>query len=301
MAVVQNLASTAGIRPVPGWKKTLEVTAWELRHFGASRSGWALGAAAFGFFVVLLGVRNQWGYVLGTTAMGQMAELVYDLMLVFGVVLPFLVTDRVAHDYQERMHELLMATAVPTRIYVLGRYLAALFVSLGLAITLLAAQLLVNLALPAMDARYPPANPITTFSLWARLTLPAGLLVGSLSFCLGTLFPRLTAIPKLAISIAWIILALDNDPTDLTWRAYWNPSGAGMITLVYQHFQDLAESGLKTALGPAQQAELILRLQQSLPDLRPWLGPFLALAGIGLLLGLLAIASFQRFRSSMNA
>jgi len=301
MAVMQNPASDAGLRPAPGWKKALGVAAWDLRHFGASRSTWALGAAAFGFFVVLLGVRNQWGYVLGTTALGQLAELVYDLMFVFGVMLPFLVTDRVAHDYQERMHELLMATAIPTPIFVLGRYLAAFFVSLGLAITLLAAQLLVNLALPGMDAHFPSADPLITLSMWVRLTLPAGILVGSLCFCLGTLLPRLTAIPKLAVSMAWIILALDNDPTDLGWRAYWNPSGAGMATLVFKHFQDLAESGLKAVHGNVQQVELILRLQQSLPDLRPWIGPFLALTAIGLLLGTLAIFSFRRFRSSMSA
>ena len=150
---------------------------------------WALGIAAFCFFTGLLGVRNQWGYVLGTSALGQLAELVYDLMLVFGVILPFLITDQVAHDYQERMHELLMTTALPTRIYVLGRYLAVLLISLGLAICLLIAQLLVNLALPMMDTHFPSANPFITFSLWVRLAFPAGTLLASLCFCMGTLFP----------------------------------------------------------------------------------------------------------------
>lgn len=295
-----NSISEFQARPGPTLQEIARLTGWELSHFLASQSSRVLGAAAFCFFAGLLMVRNQWGYLLGTTALGQLAELVYDLMLIFGLILPFLVTDQVAHDYQERMHELLMTSAVSSRIYVLSRYLAALLISLGLAIFLLAAQLLVNLILPALNSGFPSANPLITFSLWARLAIPAGILVGSLCFCMGTLFPRLTAIPKLAICMAWIILALDNDPTDLTWRAYWNPTGAGMITLAYKHFQDLAQNGLKNALAAAQQAQLILRIQQSLPDLRPWLGPFLALAGIGFLLGFLAIFSFRRFRSAMH-
>ena len=300
MRIIQTDLPTHKLAPVSSLKKTLRVTGWELKHFSASRSMWALGIAAFCFFTGLLGVRNQWGYVLGTSALGQLAELVYDLMLVFGVILPFLITDQVAHDYQERMHELLMTTALPTRIYVLGRYLAVLLISLGLAICLLIAQLLVNLALPMMDTHFPSANPFITFSLWVRLAFPAGMLLASLCFCMGTLFPRVTAVPKLASCLAWIILALDNDPTDLTWRAYWNPTGAGMITLAYNQFQELAKKGLKGLLGAGQQAELILRFQQNLPDLRPWVGPFAALTVIGLLLGLLTVVSFQRFRGVMN-
>ena len=285
---------------VTSLKEIARLTGWELEHFLSSQSSWVLAAAAFCFFIGLLMVRNQWGYVLGTTALGQLAELVYDLMLIFGLILPFLVTDQVAHDYQERMHELLMTTSVSSRIYVLSRYLAVLLISLGLAILLLVAQVLVNLVLPVLNTGFPPANLLVTFSLWARLALPAGILIGSLCFCLGTLFPRFTAIPKLAICMAWIILALDNDPTDLTWRAYWNPTGAGMVTLVYKQFQDLAQNGLKNTLAAAQQAQLILRIQQSLPNLWPWVGPFLALAGIGFLLGFLAIFSFRRFRNAMN-
>ncbi len=306
MQITQSKTGAGGIVPIPiepvsALTRTLQVTGWEWKHFLSNRSSWMIGGAAFCFFTGLLAVRNQWGAVLGTTALGQLAELVYDLMLIFGVMLPFLVTDQVAHDYQERMHELLMTTAIPTSIYVLGRYLAAVLISFCLGLALLAAQLLVNLALPFIYPIYPAVNALTTLSLWARLTLPAGLLAGSLCFCLGTLFPRVTAVPKIATSLAWVILALDNDPTDLTWRAYWNPTGAGMITLAYKHFQDLAEAGLKTALNPAGGSELILHLQQNLPDLQPWLAPFLALAGIGLLLGLLTVAGFRRFRSSMNA
>jgi hypothetical protein len=271
-----------------------------LKHFSANRFGLVLGGAAFCFFVGLLSVRNQWGEVVGTTTLGQMAELVYDLMLIMGVILPFLVTDLVAHDYQVRMHELLMSTAVPTRLYVFGRYLAALAISLALAGTMLAAQILANLVFPVVDRHFPAANLITTLALWVRFALPASLLEGSLCFCLGTLFPRVTVVPKLAICLGWIILALDTDPTDLSWRAYWNPTGAGMITQVVNQFQDSVQKELQNAAGPQFIAGIILRLQQNMPDLRPWSGPFLVLAGIGLLLGLVAVFSFRRFRNSMN-
>lgn len=300
MTIVQNKIVASRTEPTPALEKIIQVTGWELKHYSSKRSSWAQGAAAFFLFIALMVVRNQWGYILGTTALGQLAELVYNLMLIFGIMLPFLVTDQVAHDYQERMHELLMTTAIPTRIYVLGRYLTALLVSLCLAIALLVSQLLVNLILPVVYI--PVADPLITLSLWLRLTLPAAMLVGSICFCLGTLFPRVTAIPKIAMGIAWIILALDNDPTELmrNRRAYWNPTGAGMITLAYKQFQDLANHELKNTLDSVQQANLIIRLQQSLPNLRPWIGPFLILAAIGLFLGFLAIVSFRRFRSVMN-
>ena len=190
MTIIKTNIPTGRFEPVFALKKIMRVTGWELKHFGTGRSNWALAIAAFCFFIGLLGVRNQWGYILGTSAVGQLAELVYDLMLIFGIMLPFLVTDQVAHDYHERMHELLMTTAIPTYIYVLGRYLAVLLISLGLTISLLVAQLLVNIALPVIYPQFPPADPLITLSLWVRLTLPAGMLVGSLCFCLGTLFPR---------------------------------------------------------------------------------------------------------------
>ena len=300
MTITKTNTLTGRFKPAQALKEAIQVAGWELKHFGTGRSNLALAIAAFCFFIGLLGVRNQWGYILGTTALGQLAELVYDLMLIFGLMLPFLVTDQVAHDYQERTHELLMTTAIPTYIYVLGRYLAALLISLGLAASLLVAQLLVNIALPVIYPQFPPADPLITLSLWVRLTLPAGMLVGSLCFCLGTMFPRLTVIPKLAVCIAWIILALDNDPTDLTWRAYWNPTGAGMITQAYARFEGLVTHGLKSIPGSLKQMELILRIQQNLPNLYPWLPPFATLALIGLLLGFLTMIGFQRFRNVMN-
>jgi hypothetical protein len=276
------------------------IAGWELKHISSNRFNLILGGAAFCFFTGLLWVRNQWGEVLGTTILGQMAELVYDLLLIMGILLPFLAADRVAHDYHERIHELLMSTAVPTRLYVLGRYLATLAISLSLAVIMLMAQLIANLAFPLFDSHFPMANPGFTLVLWIRIALPASILVGSLCFCLGTLFPRFTAVPKLGICLAWIILALDTDPTDLSWRVYWNPTGAGMITQIVNQYQVSVQRAMQNVTGPAAMAGVTLRLQQIMPDLHPWSGPFLALVAMGLLLGLLTAFGFRRFSQSIN-
>jgi hypothetical protein len=285
---------------VQDWKKVWSIAGWELKHFGSNRYSLILGGAAFCFFVGLLWVRNQWGEVMGTTTLGQIAELVYDLLLIMGIILPFLAADHVAHDYHERIHELLMSTAVPTRLYVLGRYLATLVISLSLAAIMLIAQLMANLAFPLLDSHFPIANPVFTLDLWFRIALPSSILVGSLCFCLGTLFPRITAVPKLGICLAWIILALDTDPTDLSWRVYWNPTGAGMITQIVNQYQISVQRELQNAASPAAFAGVTLRLQQVMPVLRPWAGPFLALVAIGFLMGLLTAFSFRRFSQSIN-
>ena len=94
--------------------RIIPVAAWELRYTASSSATWGLAGAAFFFFAALVAVRNTWGPLVGTTALGQLAELAYDLMLVFGVMLPFLVTDTVAHDRRQRMHELLMTSSLPT-------------------------------------------------------------------------------------------------------------------------------------------------------------------------------------------
>ena len=92
------------------------------------------------------------------------------LMLVFGLMLPFLVTDLVAHDFQQRMHELVMTCACRLDLR-WGRYLAALLVSLGLAL-ISAAQFMVNAALHLTDAGYPAASLATTLTFWALLVIP---------------------------------------------------------------------------------------------------------------------------------
>jgi len=269
------------------------VAAWELRYFVAVPASWALAGAAFSFFVALSAVRNTWGPVVGTSALGQLAELAYNLMLVFGVMLPFLVTDRVAHDYRQRTHELLMSTALSTRDYIWGRWLAGLAVAFGLALLMLLAQVLVNFGLRFVDpAAYPAADLALTLRGWAVLALPAGIAIGSLCFCLGTLWPRVTTLPKLAVTVAWVILAFDMDPTDLTWRAFWNPTGAGLITLLADRFQ-------QAALTASSAADL-LRLQQVAPSLRPWAGPYWALALIGVLLALVTALGFRRFRECLQ-
>lgn len=280
------------------------VMTWELRRLWSERFVWILAGAAFFSFVFVLWARNRWVVVdtlpiVGTTRFGQLGELTSGLMLIFGLMLPFLAADGVAHDYRQGVHEILMATAIPTWAYAWGRYLASLLVCLGLAVILLAAQLVMNTAFSLTDATYPPPDPVAGLLLWTVIALPATVLVCSLCFGLGALFPGFTAVTKLAACMAWVFLALDQDPRDLGWRVYWNPTGSGLATMLIHELGQEIQNGARSVSSAAERYQVTLHLQQQMPDVRPWIGSFLVLAGVGVLLVVLAAARFQRFRDVM--
>src|SRR4051812_48757849 len=136
------IAGSSGPNPLAS------VVAWELRRIAASRSTWLLAGLAFLFFVLIVlllkdslvlvygepqianGIiaRPDTVRVSGISAWGMAITMPKYLLLVLGMLLPFIAVDGVARDFRRRAHEILMATRVPTWAYVVGRYIAVLVV-----------------------------------------------------------------------------------------------------------------------------------------------------------------------------
>ena len=69
---------------------------------------------------------NDQGHVLmtlyGSSALGQVYQVVAVVMTFFGLLVPFLAADGVARDHRQRTHELVMTTAIPGWTLVAGRF-----------------------------------------------------------------------------------------------------------------------------------------------------------------------------------
>ena len=292
----------------------LSVIAWELRRFLASRLFWL---QALCFFVLLLfvlwlgrepdtfGFNTFSAFVPGTSAWGLMNILPTGLLVLLVILLPFVTADSVTRDLQRRTHELLMTTALPTRAYVWGRYLMGLLVSLGLALLLLVAILGMGLLLHLTVSDYPAPEIGSVLIIWGGMVVPATVLVSSISFALGTLLPRQSTLIKIIILVGWFIAAiiLPSGLSDTTappaWYRAWDPTsvvtGRGII------FQNRVDF---TSVPPTSEAQLqntLLTIENRLSDLGSWLAPHLILAGLSLLLVVLAAFTFQRFRNAFRA
>ena len=308
----QQTRSTERSRPL------LSVMAWELRRFRASRLFWL---QALGFFCLLLFVTwvsqapNHFsntnasvsfnGFVAGTSAWGLLENLLPAALLLLGLLLPFVNADGVTRDLQRRTHELLMTTALPTWAYVWGRYLMGLLQSLGLAVLSLAAILGMGLLLHLTVTDYPLPPTGAVLLLWVGMVLPATVLLSSLSFALGTLLPRLTNLVKIVIMLGWFVGALllpsgFNNTTPPAWYINWDPTSAvtalGMLPQYSVDFHNLVD----TATSAAQYQNALLTVENTLPDIAGWFVPHLILAGLSLLLVVLAAFAFRRFRNTFN-
>ncbi len=296
-------------RPLP----LTRVMAWELRRFRASRLFWL---QALGFFCFLLfltwaqqapdtfgtapGNVASSGFVAGTSAWGLLQTLPSALVLLV-ILLPFVTADGVSRDLSRRTHELLMTTALPTWAYVWGRYLIGLLMSLGLALLLLAAILgmggLLHLTVPA----YPLPQIGAVLLLWVGMVLPATVLVSSLSFALGTLLPRRATLVKIVILLGWIVGAVIlpkglGNTTPPAWYVNWDPTSAvTALGMLPQYSLDLSR-----VTSQAQLQQLLLTVENKVPDISGWFAPHLLLAGVSLILVLVAALAFKRSRDTLS-
>lgn len=305
------------------------VAGWELRRIASSRSSWIAAMILFIFVLLIMWTLKEIPImgimapqeerisVHGSSAWG-MAFTIPLVLLVFGLVIPFLSAEGVAQDFKGRTHEVLMATPVPTWAYVWGRYLATLLGCLVLAVLMLLVMLLAGVAFwAAMDKPFP--NVGGTLLLWAVAVLPATLLVSGLGFALGTLRPRYSNFVKVLMVVAWFLASYEGVPArgDDPTSAYWDPTSRAMISTLDAPYRQALLGGIYTAptrtgsgggqqvrvpatqLTPAEQVrklrERMTAVEQVMPDLWPWVGPHAVLGGIALVTVGFAAARFRRF------
>ncbi|EFH79586.1 ABC transporter permease [Ktedonobacter racemifer] len=291
------------------------VMAWELRRFCASRLFWL---QALGFFCFLLfltwaqGMPDSFrhakgavvlsGFVAGTSAWGLLLTLPLALVLLV-LLLPFVTADGVTRDLQRRTHELLLTTALPTWAYIWGRYLIGLVMSLGLALLMLTALLGMGWFLHLTVPAYPLPSIDVVLLLWIGMVVPATVLVSSLSFALGTLLPRSSLLVKVMILVGWIVGAVvlpmgfgDTPPPG--WYVNWDPTSA-VTALGLLSPYDFSDAAAR-ATSEAQLQQFLPIVENKMPALSGWFASHLLLAGLSLLLVLVASLVFKRSRETLN-
>jgi ABC-type transport system involved in multi-copper enzyme maturation permease subunit len=246
------------------------------------------------------------GFVAGTSAWGLLMTLPIDAMVLM-LFLPFITADGVTRDLSRRTHEFLMTTTLSKWAYVWGRYLIGLLISLGLTLLLMATLLGMGEFSHLTVADYPAPDIGTVLLLWGGLVMPATVLVSSLSFALGTLIPRHATQVKVCIMVAWIVGAvflpdLVNSPaahTRLpTWYVNWDPTGRATAIGTFTYYDATYDRFSKMATNSAQLQHLILSVENKVPDISAWLVPHLIIAGLSLMLVVLAAFAFRRFRTA---
>ena len=299
--------SLVGLHPHP----LARVMAWELRRFAASRLFWFQALGFFGFFLLLTWVpgttihfstRNNDGFIAGTSAQGLLLTLPTVLLLLV-LVLPFVTTDGVTRDLHRRTQELLLATALPGWAYVWGRYLVGLLMGLALAGLVLCATLLMGWLLHLTVPLYPAPQIQAVFSLWIGLVVPATILVSSLSFALGTMFPRQSTLIKTAVLVVWtfgaeILPFSFGSKLISTWYSNWDPTGA--VTALRMLSQSPMTPQLDAATSTAQFQQLLLTSENTMPGIGEWFIPHLLLVGVSLVLVLIAALAFKRSSRTLS-
>jgi ABC-type transport system involved in multi-copper enzyme maturation permease subunit len=316
-AVTSSRQETQGIqRSHP----LLAVLSWEMRRFRASRLFWIQALCFFCLLLLVIWfgrtplafntIHNGLvfnGFVAGTSAWGLLNILPTGLLVLLAFLLPFVTADGVTRDLQRRTHELLMTTALPRRAYVWGRYLMGLLMSLGLAILVLAAILGMGVLLHVTVTNYPAPEIGNVLLLWIGMVVPATILISSVSFAFGTMFPRQSTLVKIGILLVWFIVAViippsggGDTPPPPAWYSTWDPTSAataqGMLAQYHPELQDR----FQTATSASQMQHILLAVENSLPSIGSWVGPHLIIAGLSLLLVVLAAYTFQRFRNALN-
>jgi ABC-type transport system involved in multi-copper enzyme maturation permease subunit len=284
---------------------TWAVFKWEMYYISSQPLSLIIVGTYILILAVLMWTKPTWELnnvtIFATSAVGMILTIPIVLLPVFGLLLPFITADVVAHDYKQRVHEILMATNISTRAYTWGRFFASLCVSLILAILMLVTILIMGLMFHLVLPNYPSPNIVGAIIIWSVTVIPVTIVISCISFTAGTLFPRFTTLMKIMIIIGWIYIAIIiRAPDNTHWFTYWNPTSAGMSSALQGQFFQHYDSVVRDVVESDRKAEIAFQLQQQLPDVSPWITPYIALVGSGILLVTFAVVGFRRFRNTLN-
>ena len=300
------------------------VIAWELRRVLASRLFWLQALGFFGLSLFLTWSQQIpltlnhaqasvpfYGFLAETSVWGLLMTLPTGMLMLLGMLLPFVNADGATRDLSRRTYELLMATALPTWAYVWGRYLAGLMMSLALSLLMLAALLGMGWLWHLTVTDYPMPEIGNLLVIWVGIIASATIVVSTLSFVLGTLLPRLTTLVKIVIMAAWflasqVISILLSDASHAAnfslpaWYIHWDPTGEGIaLGLFHMYMADFSNMA-SNATSTAQTQHNLLTVENALIDLGGWFAPHLLLAVFSLVLILIVALAFKRSRHTLS-
>lgn len=324
--VLQPIAMTTSLQQFAGSRMQpfIRVFSWEVRRLLASRGAWVTTAGTMIVFAGLLALSNlvQGEYVIatprGTYTFALPTTSVYGLLIsyvqnpgmFFALMLPFTAADAVNRDLRGRSHELVMATPVPSRAYVWGRYSAALLYCLVLASAILIAVLSVAAIFQFADSSTYPAVAIPKLvAAWALVVVPPVFLLSGISFALGTLLPRRPGLAKVAVMLSWFAAGgslwyllnphyRDTNPPPAPY-AVWDPTSIAPSFSLSRELKVAAMAHAQSLDSHAFHA-YIEQLMQTMPDVWSWVVPHLFWCAIGLLAVVLAASAFRRFASEQS-
>jgi ABC-type transport system involved in multi-copper enzyme maturation permease subunit len=339
-APVTRVASVPTVTSHKSLNPLLTVLRWELRRTLASRATVLTSALLFGILILLLifslqtqyysisgvaqaphgaPVQRSFSGIVTRNSLFGLAMIFPITLLEFGLFLPFVSADGVSLDLKRRTHEILMTTALPSRAYVWGRYLAALLVAFGMACLLLLALLVVGIGLHLRAADYYPALDLPgTLVIWAVVVLPPALLFSSLCFAFGLLLPCQSNLVKAGAVFAWFAFGLvlqaftfaqvrnvagfDMGNPPAWWTVYetWQPTNTDSGHLFIEQFlQRLNAIVTNGTLSTQQAQQRATALYGQMPDL----GSFTVAHVVWIVVGVAAVAAaaltFRRFRNVM--
>jgi hypothetical protein len=304
--------------PIPARPhQLLAVFCWEVRRGLASYTNWFTAAGAFGICLLTVWANAVVGGVYQlpsphgtlrfvvpyTSVWGLATTLPESPGIIFGLFFPFLCADAVARDLRRRTHALLMTTPLSSGAYIWGRYLASLLLSFCLAGLLLVSIIVVTVLLHVRHAeRYPPLVLPSVIAIWALIVLPPAILLSGVSFALGTLLPRRTNLVKVGVLLTWLVGGESLEvfllrPAHPSWPALWDPTSIAPEILLNRQL-DTTLSTHAQAMGVQAFLRYVRAYQQTMPDVRFWVGPHLAWAALGVAAVVGISFAFRRFRTA---
>jgi ABC-type transport system involved in multi-copper enzyme maturation permease subunit len=324
----------AAARPSP----LLIVLRWEVRRALASRATWVMAALLVVVYLLLLGFSDlQQYYTASATVLSSagaplqrtiegvvtrnspfgLAILLPITVLEFALFLPFITADGVSLDYQRRTHEILMATSLPSRAYIWGRYLAGMLIALGMACVYLLALLTLSVAFHLTQPNVYPALDLPSALLtWAVIVLPPAFLLSSLCFAFGLLLPRHSNLVKAGAVFAWFAVGLvlqaftyglvrnvagfDRGIVPAWWTTYetWQPAVTDSGHLFEEQFVHRLDAIVSNpSLSNQAVQQQIDALKAQLPDFGSFTLAHLVWVAFGLAAVAAASLTFRRFRN----